>query len=286
MSEHTLQERLSHFALQGVSTPVGFVQFRQAGHTTAHRTLVLLHGIGSGSASWLAQLEAAALAPDDTCVLAWEAPGYGESHAVTTEQPVAAEYARHLWAWLDALHITHPITLAGHSLGALMAASAAISQPTRVQQLLALSPAQGYGASSEEVRNQKRDDRLHQLNTLGPAGMAAKRGSAMLSPKASEAHIAFIQQVMAQVQVHGYTQATHLLAQGDLLADLKQWTGPLTIASGRADTITPMVNCQDLAQACHVAWHDLGDVGHACALEGASAVNALLQLPNISKANP
>lgn len=284
MSEHPLQERLSHFALQGVTTPVGFVQFRQAGHTNAQRTLVLLHGIGSGSASWLAQLEAAALAPDDTCVLAWEAPGYGESQAVTTEQPVAAEYARHLWAWLDALHITHPITLAGHSLGALMAASAAISHPPRVQQLLVLSPARGYGASSDEVRIQKRDDRLHQLNTLGPAGMAAKRGSAMLSPKASEAHIAFIQQVMAQVQVHGYTQATHLLAQGDLLADLKQWTGPLTIASGRADTITPMANCQSLAQACHVAWHDLGDVGHACALEGASAVNALLELQNISKA--
>ena len=87
-----------------------------------------------------------------------------------------------------------------------------------------------------------------------------------------------VAQVMAQVQVHGYTQATHLLAQGDLLADLKQWTGPLTIASGRADTITPMANCQALAQACHVAWHDLGDVGHACALEGADAVNALLGL--------
>ena len=283
MSEHTLQERLSHFALQGVDTPVGHVQFRQAGHATAARTWVLLHGIGSGSASWLAQLEAAS--SHQALVLAWEAPGYGSSHPVKPEQPMAVDYARHVWAWLDQLHITHPITLVGHSLGAMMAASAATLQPTRVEQLVLLSPAQGYGASSAEVRQQKRDDRLNNLKTLGPAGMAAKRGRAMLSPHASQAQVAFIQEVMAQVHVSGYTQATHLLAQGDLLSDLKQWTGPLTVASGRADTITPMANCQALAQACHVPWHDLGDVGHACALEAASAVNALLQRGIATKAS-
>jgi pimeloyl-ACP methyl ester carboxylesterase len=285
MFEHPLQERLLHFAMQSVDTPVGRVQYRQAGHIHAPRTLVLLHGIGSGSANWLAQFEAAASAPDDACVLAWEAPGYGESDPVAPAQPRACDYAHHLWAWLDALHIMQPITLVGHSLGALMAASAATAHPTRVEQLWVLSPAQGYGASPAEVRQQKRDDRLHNLATLGPAGMAAKRGRAMLSTHASEAQIAFIQHVMAQVHVDGYTQATHLLAQGDLLADLKQWTGPLTVASGRADTITPMANCQAVAQACDVVWHDLGDVGHACALEAAPVVNALLQLPLLSEAS-
>lgn len=279
MSEHALQERLLHFALQSVNTPVGRVQYRQAGQPHATRTWVLLHGIGSGSASWLKQLEAAATAPNKAHVLAWEAPGYGHSQAVQAEQPKATDYALHLWAWLDSLNLVQPITLVGHSLGALMAASTAIAQPARVQKLILLSPAQGYGASSAEVRDQKRDDRLQNLATLGPNGMATKRGRAMLSPNASDAQIAFIQQIMAQVQVHGYTQATHLLAWGDLLTDLKQWAGPLTVASGRADTITPMSNCQKLAQACHVPWHDLGDIGHACALEGASAVNALLELP-------
>lgn len=285
MSEHALQQRLLHFALQDVDTSVGRVQYREAGHAKAPRTCVLLHGIGSGSASWLAQLEAAASAPDEVHVLAWEAPGYGKSHAVQPEHPRASDYALHMWAWLNALHVTQPITLVGHSLGALMAASAALSQPTRVQQLLVLAPAQGYGASPAEIRHQKRDDRLHNLTTLGPAGMAAQRGKAMLSASATETQIAFIQHIMAQVHVHGYTQATHLLAQGDLLADLTKWSGPLTVASGRSDIITPMSNCQALAQACQVNWHDLGDVGHACALEGATAVNALLQIPTLSKAH-
>ncbi len=285
MSEHTLQKRLLHFAPQGVDTSVGRVQYREAGNAQAPRTCVLLHGIGSGSASWLAQLEAAASAPDEVHVLAWEAPGYGDSRAVQSEHPRASDYAHHLWAWLNALHIPHPITLVGHSLGALMAASAAISQPSRVQHLVLLAPAQGYGASPAEIRNQKRDDRLHNLTTLGPAGIAAQRSKAMLSDRATEAQITFIQHIMAQVHVHGYTQATHLLAQGDLLTDLTQWSGSLTVASGRSDTITPMANCQALAQACQVNWHDLGDVGHACALEGAAAINALLQLPTLNKVN-
>ncbi len=283
MSEHALQKQLFRFALQGVDTSVGHVQYRKAGHANAPRTCVLLHGIGSGSASWVAQLETAAAAPNEVQVLAWEAPGYGESHAVQPERPRASDYAHRLWAWLDSLHITQPITLVGHSLGALMAASAALSNPTRVQQLSVLAPAQGYGKSPAEIREQKRNDRLNNLNKLGPAGMAAQRGKAMLSNCATEAQIAFIQHIMAQVHVRGYTQATHLLAEGDLLTDLGQWSGPLIVASGRADTITPMANCQAVAKACHVNWHDLGDVGHACALEGASAVNALLQLPSLNR---
>lgn len=284
MTEHTLQERLSRFALQSVDTAFGRVQYRQAGNPSEARTCVLLHGIGSASASWLAQLEAGSHDSAKTRVLAWEAPGYGASKALDSLQPVAMEYAQRLWAWLDTLHITAPITLVGHSLGAIMAASAAVMQPARVQQLVLLSPAQGYGSANEAVRQQKRDDRLHNLQTLGPAGMAAKRASAMLSAHATSAQIEFVKQVMAQVHVAGYKQATHLLAQADLVTDLNQWTGPLVVASGRADTITPMLSCQTVAESRHVPWHDLGDVGHACPLEGAQVVNALLQLSSPKKA--
>ncbi len=286
MPHASLPERLAHFAVQGVQSVRGHVAYRQAGASTARRTVVLLHGIGSASGSWLAQLEAAALHPQDAQVLAWEAPGYGASQAVAPAQPTAFDYALAMWSWLDALGIGQPITLVGHSLGAVMAASAACQQAQRVASLVLLSPAQGYGLATEAVRKQKRDERLHNLATLGPAGMAAKRASAMLSAHASPEQIAYIEQLMAHVQVAGYTQATHLLAQADILTDLAQWTGALSIASGRADTITPMANCQALAHSCHVPWHDLGDVGHACALEGAAAVNALLQLGTHQQDNP
>lgn len=278
MPTHAMLKRLSQFALQGVDTPLGQVQYRRAGLATAANTCVLLHGIGSGSASWLAQLEAAACQPEAMCVLAWEAPGYGASHAVPSAQPLAGEYAQRVWAWLDALSVSSAITLVGHSLGAIMAARAAVLQPQRVRRLVLLAPAQGYGAASEALRQQKREDRLNNLRSLGPERMAQQRASAMLSPGASHEHIEFVQSIMAQVNVAGYTQAVHLLAQSDLLTDLRQWPGVLVLASGQADTITPPSGCQSVAIARQAPWHDLGNAGHACALEAADAVNALLGL--------
>ena len=273
-----LQSRLQNFVLQRADTTEGTVQYRQAGAPLAQTTHVLLHGIGSGSGSWLMQLEAVARQSHRVGVLAWEAPGYGASTPVRPLTPLATDYAARLWAWLDTLGVRQPITLVGHSLGALMAASAAVAEPERVARLVLLAPAQGYGQADATLRQQKRHDRLHALQTLGPQGMASKRGAAMLSSHASTQQLTFVQHIMAQVNPAGYTQATHLLSQGHIAADLKLCRAPVAIASGRADGITPMAGCQSLAKTLGVSWHDLGDVGHACPLEGAPQVNALLGL--------
>jgi pimeloyl-ACP methyl ester carboxylesterase len=273
-----LQHRLQAHLLSQADTTMGVVQYRHAGATLPNTTHVLLHGIGSGSGSWLMQLQAASLSKVSG-LLAWEAPGYGESTPVEPAKPLARDYAERVWAWLDAVGVTHPITLVGHSLGALMGASAALAQPARVSRLVLLAPAQGHGMADEALRVQKRDARLSALNTLGPQGMARQRGSAMLSPKAAAEQLAFVQLIMAQVKPAGYTQATFMLAQADLATDLQHAGVPLTIASGRADVITPVDSCQQLAQRLGVPWHDLGDVGHACPLEAALAVNDLLGLP-------
>ena len=273
-----LLSRLQAFVLQRADTPMGTVQYRQAGAPLAQVTHVLLHGIGSGSGSWLMQLEEAVRQTHRVGVLAWEAPGYGDSSPIRPWAPVASDYAARLWSWLDTLGVTQPITLVGHSLGALIAARAALVQPSRLDRLVLLSPAQGYGQADASLRQRKINDRLHALQTLGPHGMASKRGSAMLSAHASIQQLAFVQHIMAQVNPQGYIQATKLLSQGMLAADLKQVIVPLTLASGSADGITPMAACQALAADLGVPWHDLGDVGHACPLEGANSVNALLGL--------
>lgn len=277
-----LAELLQAYPLQGVDTPMGRIQYRQAGPDGAAQTLVLLHGIGSASASWLAQLQAASAQPNLASafrVLAWDAPGYGLSQPISNPEPRAADYAQRLWAWLNVLGLQGAVTLVGHSLGAIMAAAAARQAPQRVQRLVLLAPARGYARSSAEEREQKRADRLNNLAVLGPAGMAQKRGAAMLSPQATPAQIGFVQGIMAQVNPGGYTQATHLLAQADLLADLPFCQSPVVVASGSADTITPPSACKEVAATAQVEWQDLGPVGHACALEAASRVNTLLGLP-------
>lgn len=267
---------LSPFPVQRVNTALGTVQYRASGLAT-QASHVLLHGIGSGSASWVEQLHAAQ-GRQDLRVLAWEAPGYGDSTPVGPASPVAVDYADRLWAWLDALEVKNPVVLVGHSLGCLMAASAAVLQPSRVQRLVLLSPARGYGDAPAAEREDKLQTRLATLQRLGPQGMAAARAAAMLSPAASADQIEAVRQTMAQVQVAGYTQATHLLANAVLGADLAQWHGPLAVASGEADTITPVAACQQVAAQTGQPWQSLGPVGHACPLEAADAVNALLGL--------
>lgn len=263
------------FSPQTVDTALGRIGFRRAG--SGPQVLVLLHGIGSASGSWVTQLAAlsASLSATHT-VLAWDAPGYGQSAPLAPDQPRPEDYAERCWAWLDALGLCEPVTLAGHSLGTLMATAAAGLQPDRVRRLLLLSPAQGYGLAAPELRESKRQSRLHNLATLGPAGMADKRGAAMLSASAPADMLAYVKDTMARVIPAGYTQATHMLANADLASLLAAVRCPVTLACGEADAITPPDACQALARQAGLPYVSLGPVGHACALEASQAVNQLL----------
>ena len=278
-----LQQFPSHRALAQAAC-VSYRDVSAPGYAGAV-THVLLHGIGSASASWLAQLAQAAQPAAPACrLLAWDAPGYGDSDRLAAEIPQAGGYASRMWNWLDAAGVAdRPITLVGHSLGALMAARAAVLRPAMVARLILLAPAQGYARAEAALRDRKLADRLASLAQHGPAGMARRRASAMLSPQASAAQIAFVEQVMATIRPDGYTQAAHLLSGGDLRHDLEQIACPCTIASGSADTVTPPEGCHALAQALGIPYVSLGAVGHSCALEAAAAVNRLLGISGEGK---
>jgi pimeloyl-ACP methyl ester carboxylesterase len=234
--------------------------------------LVLLHGIGSGAASWVHQFEALSTTRR---VLAWDAPGYGASTPVVPASPKADDYAEVLRGWLDTLGIEHCV-LVGHSLGAIIAGAFASANPQRVAGLLLLSPAGGYGAAAADVRTSKRDQRLAMLAELGPAGLAEKRSANMLSPHADDTARAWVRWNMARIVPHGYAQATHLLANADLAADLARFHGRINVAVGADDTITPPSACERLAQAAHTHLQLVPCAGHAGYIEVADAYNAII----------
>jgi pimeloyl-ACP methyl ester carboxylesterase len=273
----TPSDALSGVVRSTVDTAQGKVQFRSAG-MAPKVTHVLLHGIGSASASWAFQL-GAAVGRSDIRVLAWDAPGYGRSTHLPMELPSAQEYAERLWSWLDALYVNQPVVMAGHSLGALMAASATRLRPHAVSRLVLLAPARGYGDAPLAERERVVQGRLRNLQQLGPHGMALARAAAMLSPGAAPALQEAVRETMAQIDPAGYTQAVQMLGQACLAQDLKTVACPVWVASGEADTVTTPANCNAVAQDAAAKRISLGPVGHACPLEAAEAVNELLGLP-------
>ena len=103
-------DRETRFTLRRTALGHGELAWREAGQGTA---LVLLHGIGAGSGSWVGQLEGLA---SSFRVIAWDAPGYGASAPLPQAQPLAGDYARVLAEFLQALKID-ALALVGHSLG-------------------------------------------------------------------------------------------------------------------------------------------------------------------------
>ncbi len=250
----------------------GVIGYREAGAAAGGLPVVLLHGIGSGAASWVRQLDALGAARR---TLAWDAPGYLASTPVSAASPCAADYAAALAAWLDALGIGRCV-LVGHSLGALVAGGFARAWPGRLAGLLLLSPAGGYGAASAELRATRRDARLAMLAELGAQGLAAQRSAAMLSAHADPAAHDWVRWNMARITPDGYAQATHLLANADLVADLDGFGGRVAVAVGALDTITPPAACERIAAAVRVGLQVIPQVGHAGYVEAPGVYSALI----------
>lgn len=235
--------------------------------------IVMLHGIGSGAASWVRQMETLG---DAHQVLAWDAPGYGKSSRVEAVSPVASDYADALSDWLDALEIERCV-LVGHSLGAIIAGSFASRQAARVAGLLLLSPAGGYGAAPAHVRDEKRDARLAMLAELGPRGLAEKRSANMVSADAGEDAREWVRWNMARINPAGYAQATHLLANADLVSDLTHYNGRVAVTVGAEDTITPPTACELIAKAANVSLQVIPGAGHAGYIEAPVRYSALIE---------
>lgn len=261
-----------HFALRTLEIAGGRQAFRECG---TGPVIVLLHGIGSGSASWL---EVALTLGKNARVIAWDAPGYGNSTPLRSMTPDASDYAERLRQMLDALGVRRCV-LVGHSLGAISATAFASGiQQQRISRLVLISPAQGYGHPSRTLQGLAvRKNRLQNLEQLGIQGMAEQRSAHMLSVAASAQAKAWVQWNMARLNPEGYRQAVALLCGDDLLrhAPLAM---PCEVHCADADSITPPDNCRALALALGATFSLITGAGHASPIEQPYVVAGLLAL--------
>lgn len=255
----------------GASGSPAQVAFRQGGRHGP--VIVLLHGISSGAPSWL---PCASLLAGHARVIAWDAPGYGESTPLSCAAPLAADYATALEAMLRALDV-QPDVIVGHSLGALMAAAyVAQADPARLpSKLLLVSPAQGYGgAGKEQKAREVAAQRLEALDRLGVPGLAERGPDRLLSERADDGARAWVRRNMARLQPAGYREAVAMLCGDAIDRYLAARPSGLAVhvACGAQDVVTPPDGCAALAERFGLPFSLIADAGHACYVEQGAAV--------------
>ena len=264
---NTLEKKWAEFPQKILSVCGVDISYREAG---SGAPVVLLHGIGSGSGSWLFQFQALR----ERCrLVAWDAPGYGASTPLAEAVPGVLDYAEALWRLTDRI-VPDPFCLVGHSLGALVAAAYCHRFPDNVDSMVLVNPAVGYAKDLPKERIEKNAARKELMERLGPKGLARERGKRLLSDSASAPALELVRWNMARVHKKGYLQAADMLANSDLCVFSEDIEVPVLVLCGTADQITPEKSAIRVAshykRSRYIA---LKGLGHASYIEGAGVFN-------------
>lgn len=257
-------------ALQSTEIDGRTLAWREAG---AGEPLVLVHGIGGYSGSWGRQFAAFA---DRYRVIAWDAPGYGGSTALSAPHPGIEDYSAALAALLRARDVQAP-HLVGHSLGSIMIASLCRSQGVTPRSMTMLQPVLGGGALPEDERRKIHDARAADMRNLGPREFALQRGRTILSKSATPDAVAEAMDVMVKVPEAGYLAAWDMMCRAEL-PPLIEPRHSIMIVCGSDDPVCPPATAQALADKIPGAiYHCLDNVGHYASIEAPERLNPLLR---------
>jgi pimeloyl-ACP methyl ester carboxylesterase len=260
----------------------GAVDFRASGFGWRERAgtgpvLVALHGIGSEARSF----DPLAAHLPGWRVIAWEAPGYGPSAPLSSDWPLAMDYAEALDR-MTAMMGLGRFHLVGHSLGTLIGAAFARRCPGRVLTLTLASCAQGGGVAPEGILPAGPAARIADLERDGPEVFAATRAARLVhAPDAYPDLVASVAAGMAKVRLPGYAQAVRMLASGDLAADCATLAVPTAVAVGEGDIVTPPEQSRRahaaIPDAVRGAYSVIADAGHALHLQAPAALAAVIE---------
>jgi len=271
----TMQQRLQiEFAQRPVPLDHGqVVAWREAGDSLAEDAIVLLHGISSGAASWLGVAAGLQRLRPGVRVLAWDAPGYGNSSPLAMVTPGVEDYAQVLGESLALLGVKRCV-LVGHSLGALIASGFACGGGSDgISHLVLVSPAGGYGAPELAAqRTRVRQQRLEALQETGVEGLAAVIDQRLAAPDTPELLRQWLRWNTARMQPGGYAQAVELLCGGDLGRAVGGLSMPVDVWVGEHDIVTPPAACADWARKLGARYATIADAGHAVSVEQAGVI--------------
>lgn len=205
------------------------ISYRRAGEGPP---LVLLHGIGGNSIQWRHQLAGLS---DMFTVVAWDAPGYGES-SDPAEDWSMADHAERLAGFMDALEISRAHVL-GQSWGGVLALELYRRQPQRIRSLILSDTFPGGRSQPEEKRLRDLESRLASVERMTPREMARGRAPALLAPGASADVAREVEDMLAEIRPTGYRMAAIVLADADERDVLPAIQVPTLVITGEHDRV-------------------------------------------------
>jgi 3-oxoadipate enol-lactonase len=231
--------------------------------------VVLLHGIGGGSAIWgegasgtVAALQGAGFEAE-----AINFPGYGGRAGLPTMQAMVR-------AALDAAG--EGAVLVGHSMGGMVAQAAAAASPAQVQGLVLTCTSPAFGKADGTWQAQFVAQRLAPLDAgQGMAGVAALLVPGMVSPRARPGAVDAAQAIMARVPEATYRAALQAIVTFDGRAALAQLTMPTLLLAAEHDRTAPPEVMRRMAERIAGSTYQcLSGAGHIAGVEQPQAFNA------------
>jgi pyruvate dehydrogenase E2 component (dihydrolipoamide acetyltransferase) len=251
------------------SVEVDGIRVRYSRTGSGDKTIVLIHGFGGDLDNWLFNMGPLAAKAE---VVALDLPGHGES-AIAVPGVTIEALAAFITAFLDELGIGR-CHLAGHSLGAAVAAQLALDHPDRVAGLVLIAPA-GLGP---DINMEYIDGFVHAAGKkdLKPV-LSHLFGDESLVTRS------LVDGVLRYKRLDGVTDllgalATALFPNGRQAADpvrrLDARTLPVTVVWGADDRVIPAAHAAAAPEGATVVV--LEKAGHMVQMERATEVNELL----------
>jgi pimeloyl-ACP methyl ester carboxylesterase len=252
----------------------GQLEYRTAGDPS-NPVVLMLHGLGSSSAGHRAQFAGLSR---DFHVLAWNAPGFGESSPIAGHDASIDDYADALEAFLRALRVPRVAVLVGSSWGSIVALAFARKYPALLGSLVLSAANVAKGRVVGEARDAELDSWLRTADVGIPVSRAAI-ADRLLAPDAPPPVRRHVERLRDAMTTDGWRQAIRSLFTvytPDLISEIRC---PIAILSGTQDQLAPY---RDHAARLLVAapWaesHAFEGCGHMLKLEAPGKFNAIVR---------
>ena len=218
---------------------------------------MFLHGLLGGSKSWAFQF---AHLSQNHRVVAWDAPGYGQSTLVEASINAYVEALRGLVADIGGAKIA----LVGQSMGGTIATRFAAVFPERVSRLVLSCSHAGYGDPDTAPMPAKFENRMGELHSIGAAAYGINRARDLLPASVPACVFDHAAEIASEVNPEGLRRATRMLQRADNRPLLPTLRMPVLILTGEMDRdVRPSLKA-DLLRLTPATRHiEMPDLGHA-----------------------